>query len=394
MLRKHARRHERNGFTLIELLVVISIIATLMSLILPAIQNAREAARRTQCMNNVRNLSLAALGFAASHNDTLPAAGYYVDHDNQPPTPGIPSWDVAGYSWVVQLLPYLDQQSIYDRWNRDAEYLANTNLDSISIAALVCPDDDSATGTAGGLTYVANGGFGDMDVRNIAPGSMHSFAAEPADWDGDGLTNVLSITDTPSVTSNTPDFEDRAIGRGTGVFWTDFDTFADRTRNMSARVGHIYDGSGNTIMFGENVNAGHLGWGHPSVPNSLFIFPYEQATPAGCTMPNNSNFANAPEYILRKDVMTFCERVPAYPNEAQFGPAPAPVNKTLGAPYLNSHHPGIVVVSFCDGSVRTLSESINKQIYTHLITPDGSRLRTVAGAGGFAAEAPLPSDAF
>ncbi|MCP4513457.1 MAG: type II secretion system protein, partial [Fuerstiella sp.] len=67
----------RRGFTLIELLVVISIIATLMSLILPAIQNAREAGRRTQCLNNIRNVTLAALNFATSNKSRLPALGYF-----------------------------------------------------------------------------------------------------------------------------------------------------------------------------------------------------------------------------------------------------------------------------------------------------------------------------
>ncbi|MCP4171844.1 MAG: type II secretion system protein, partial [Fuerstiella sp.] len=77
--RRHtaASRKARRGFTLIELLVVISIIATLMSLILPAIQNAREAGRRTQCLNNIRNVTLAALNFATSNKSRLPALGYF-----------------------------------------------------------------------------------------------------------------------------------------------------------------------------------------------------------------------------------------------------------------------------------------------------------------------------
>ena len=150
-------------------------------------------------------------------------------------------------------------------------------------------------------------------------------------------------------------------------------------------------------MFGENLNAGESGWGHPAVGNCLFIFPIEAAAEASlggsvCPDPANTNFANAPEYILRET--TECDRALAYPNESRFGPSEFFLQNDLGAPYLNSNHPGIVVVSFCDGAVRTLNESIDKRIYTHLITPDGSRIRTVAGAGGFDAEGPLPSDAF
>lgn len=391
---RRASEQSRNGFTLIELLVVISIIATLMSLILPAIQNARQAARRTQCMNNIRNVTVAALGFATSHNDRLPSAGFYIDHDDfKLPPPARPSPDVPGYSWVVQLLPYLDQQGLYDRWDFDKRHSANTDIDDFFIATLSCPDDDSAFQVAGGLSYVANGGFGDMQYKNKGTGSMHSFVTEEADWDGDGFQNSAAGFDPDGVPNNaTADLQDRAITRATGVFWTEFETWTTETRNSSASIGKIYDGSSNTLMFGENLNAGNLGWGHPAVGNCLFIFPYEVPLPSGCTVPNNTNFANAPDYVLRINIE--CERAPVYPNEARYGPNEHHLRNDLGAPYLNSNHPGIVVVSFCDGSVTTLSDSIDQRVYTQLITPSGTRVRSVANAAGFNAEQPLSSDSF
>src|SRR5579871_5081082 len=84
----------RKAFTLIELLVVISIIAVLMALILPAIQSAREAARRTQCLNNIRGLATAIINFSGGHGDVLP----YLDE--------------GGYNWPVCLLGFLDRNDM------------------------------------------------------------------------------------------------------------------------------------------------------------------------------------------------------------------------------------------------------------------------------------------
>src|SRR5580765_3077484 len=100
-------RSERRGFTLIELLVVISIIAVLMSLILPAVQSAREAARRTQCLNNQHNLSLAITNFATGRGGGLP----YLDEN--------------AYNWPTTLLGYLDHNDIAG----NAFYYNNLALD-------------------------------------------------------------------------------------------------------------------------------------------------------------------------------------------------------------------------------------------------------------------------
>ncbi len=398
--------HSRSGFTLIELLVVISIIATLMALLLPAIQNARSAARRTQCLNNIRNVTIAAMTFASANADRLPPSGYYVDHDDIPPDedPGpFLNWDVPGYSWVVPLLPYLDAQGIHDRWDIHAEHAANSDLNDISLPVLACPEDDSAFEKSGGLSYVANGGFGDHTTRNENGTFAHWYASEPADWDGDGLINRYTYEPRSGDLPNRRDVDDREVTRGTGVFWLVWESLEDLFPNRSAVLGRIYDGASNTLMFGENIHAGELGWGHPRVSNCLFFFPFETGDSASpCTKPNNTNFANAPEYIIRVDISSqgiatpdpHCARFPAYPNESRAGPNQNQMNLFDGAPLLNSNHPGLVVVSFCDGSARTLSDSVDHTIYTWLMTPEGSRQRTVLGAAGFNAEGPLNATDF
>ena len=108
------RRNSRGGFTLIELLVVISIIAILMSLLLPAVQAVREAARRTQCLNNAMNISLAITNLSSGR------------------TGGLPYLDEGGYNWPVSLLAYLDRPDIA---GNPAYYNA------ISLQVLTCPND-------------------------------------------------------------------------------------------------------------------------------------------------------------------------------------------------------------------------------------------------------------
>src|SRR5208283_1032910 len=123
----------RRGFTLIELLVVISIIGVLVGLLLPAINSAREAGRRTQCLNNMRQLALAINAFAARKN-VFPAAGTFFEDNTTPaisgptsilnyalgsgttgvsttqPSATLNPMTNAGYSWVVSILGDLDQQ--------------------------------------------------------------------------------------------------------------------------------------------------------------------------------------------------------------------------------------------------------------------------------------------
>ena len=102
----------RGGFTLIELLVVIAIIAILVSLLLPAVQQAREAARRAQCQNNLKQLGLALHNYEST-NQAIPPAGW--GHASYGRDIGSDSWgSFNGYGWAVSLLPYLDQRPLYD----------------------------------------------------------------------------------------------------------------------------------------------------------------------------------------------------------------------------------------------------------------------------------------
>jgi prepilin-type N-terminal cleavage/methylation domain-containing protein/prepilin-type processing-associated H-X9-DG protein len=124
----------RRAFTLIELMIVVGIIAVLIALLLPAIQSAREQARRTQCFNNLLQLGLAMNNYASTHSVLPPGVV-----NDKGPIVDLP----AGYhhGWVVQILPYIGQNNVYRRFNMSASVYAATNFTArgVAISTLVCP---------------------------------------------------------------------------------------------------------------------------------------------------------------------------------------------------------------------------------------------------------------
>ncbi len=148
----------RGGFTLVELLVVIAIIGTLVGLLLPAVQSAREAARRSACTNNMKQLGLGVLNFESARK-RLPAASSGVG-TNSTATAG-------GYSWIVAILPFLEETNLYtnlssnsNRLNSGFSTTVNNTQAQTSLPQLVCPsfagDKKSATGNGVTLSGVTN----------------------------------------------------------------------------------------------------------------------------------------------------------------------------------------------------------------------------------------------
>src|SRR5436309_7204196 len=115
---------KNQGFTLIELLVVIAIIGILMALLLPALQAAREAARRTQCTNNIKQMGLGAHLFADAHAGGLPTSGENYTMLNDTPTKGA-AFD--RHSFFTQILPYIDQQLLFDKIDLTRYYNDDVN---------------------------------------------------------------------------------------------------------------------------------------------------------------------------------------------------------------------------------------------------------------------------
>ena len=385
--RPAGQSRKRRGFTLIELLVVISIIAVLMSLILPAIQNAREAARRTQCLNHLRNLGTAMHSYATAKRGRLPSYGYFLDEDGDPSTASeVP---LEGRSWVVELLGSLDQSGVSDRWNKNLPWYdtttpglggeTNFELSQTGIAVLQCPDDPSALAKDGGLSYVVNAGFGtgglDMGMIPTDPFDFpnergHNFNLGPYNFGGD-----------PMLTAAQGDEFDRQITRDCGVFMADLPAGNNGgspvaaqyfSRNQSQTLDSIYDGAGATIMITENLNAGvsprGTSWASPNVLSCAFFFPFlppdGSATGSTLQSPQVDASVSSTPYI----------------NQTKIGPDGS-------APFPSSNHPGGVNIANCEGGAKFVAEDIDQSVYVQLITPAATRLRA-----GLLVERPLASD--
>ena len=159
-------RHK--GFTLVELLVVIAVIGILIGLLLPAVQKAREAANRLSCANNLKQISL------AMHH-------YHVDYGKLPPRARLagPSDanNGAGATWAVLIMPYLEQDNLYNQWSLSARYYdQNETARRASVRIYFCPTRRSAgsapdSSTSGDQSILADG-----SLASNVPGGLGDYA--------------------------------------------------------------------------------------------------------------------------------------------------------------------------------------------------------------------------
>jgi prepilin-type N-terminal cleavage/methylation domain-containing protein/prepilin-type processing-associated H-X9-DG protein len=142
----HRPRLDRptHGFTLVELLVVIAIVGILIALLLPAVQQAREAARRIQCASNIKQIALAVQNYE-SGNKKLPAAGTYANPLSAFYADSYLRIDLksgTNYSWIVSILPYIEEHGLYDQFDLQRKVTANpANPQAAQPAMLMCPSD-------------------------------------------------------------------------------------------------------------------------------------------------------------------------------------------------------------------------------------------------------------
>lgn len=194
-----------SGFTLVELLVVIAIIGILVGLLLPAVQAAREAARRMQCSNNLKQLALAFHNYHDTHR-TFPAYQYNVANTN--------SWQ--GHGALTMVLPFIEQTALFNnmRFTEAFDTGYNNDVGRRKVAAFLCPTDISYPDSNwGGNNYVVNGGaqvgLYDTNSNSVAGGAFNRSQGSRMGDLSDGTSNVILMSEILKGDNNTTSLDRR-----------------------------------------------------------------------------------------------------------------------------------------------------------------------------------------
>jgi prepilin-type N-terminal cleavage/methylation domain-containing protein len=304
------------GFTLVELLVVIAIIGILIALLLPAVQAAREAARRSHCINNLKQISLGMHNYHDTYKSSLPinfGGNQAYDPNN------------TGHSWMTGLLPFIEQKPLYDRilWNLPlgdpnvTPLPVNVQVAKTTIPAFTCPSDGDPVQHEAANIWVEMGGTNYKAVAggNWAWSILGNITQPAAPWPNDG----------------------NGLDRGNGIICRNSD---NQIRNYHGLASFL-DGTSNTLMVGEAV---------PGWCTHTWWYWFNGVT-ATCAVPPN----------FRKGTVNLADARGDWPNNYSFF----------------SKHPGGLNFARGDAGVTFISDNIDINVYRYLATIEGGETVTM-----------------
>jgi prepilin-type N-terminal cleavage/methylation domain-containing protein/prepilin-type processing-associated H-X9-DG protein len=305
--------YRRRGFTLVELLVVIAIIGILIALLLPAVQAAREAARRAQCANHFKQVGVALHAYHAARR-TFPPGWIFWTQSQDPSCGPKPSPWYFGFTWATFILPYMEQQAVYDQIDFDVDSVYRPVIWAVAatrIETYLCPSDPQG----GELVFITNG---------ITNG--------PSKWEDYRQTNIAGVSDSNDWSCDT-DWP-KMFPLNDGIMGS------MGSRRLACRIDDVTDGTSNTLMLSEVTGGGpdsHRG--HLWIENAIV---------------DTKDGINGPFTVLG----------------GQFQELPGGIFGTrFTGP--SSYHPGGGHFTMADGSVQFISEIISPTIMAALTTRAG-----------------------
>ncbi len=331
-------RSNQNGFTLVEVLVVITIISMLIAMLLPAVQMARESARRASCMNNQKNIAVAILQYEAIYTK-------FPGYLNTVPDMG---GNLVTANWVVMTFPYTENNDVWKQWQTPSNASPPPVL-NVYLKLFVCPSDPPDRIGAGStpLSYCVNTGINDMTDNCVLAG----------------------LVNRPPAQQN-----HRYEQRSDGVFFNLANTaggapLAPYGDNHTMSVAYLnqHDGSAKTLMMSENILnvANGVQWGAAMNSNGTWVFPAtavdQNETDLGFQWEGmwNNTSSTPPKYKINSALNTTITL-----------DSPSSTNAQNTAMPPSSRHGAGVVVSWCDGRQEFLRDSIDYVTYEHIMTPD------------------------
>ncbi|MDO5580581.1 MAG: DUF1559 domain-containing protein [Planctomycetia bacterium] len=343
---------KKTGFTLIELLVVIAIIGMLVGLLLPAVQMAREAARRTTCINSQKNIALA----CANHESARKKFPQFRLNLTKDVNQAGQTWKGGGnMGWLFQLLPYMESVQIVDAWKKST----TTANDEATLPFLHCASIGGQEKDS--VSYVANCGYNDG-----------------------------ALTGTPFKARDTTKYYGMFNDGGKNDL-TAADTWVENGAEALS-IDDVVDGTTNTILISENVQAGSI-WTSEEYQVG-FCYPYATDFNGDVTFydPSSSSPALTPgasatspcENLEDTTVAAIATCSNGFSATDWSGVAPMKLNgcakeltahKSWATARPSSFHPGAFSIAMVDGSTKTINEDVDVKVFRQAMIPNDKKAK-------------------